>query len=153
MGFSLSPVNLGGLCGSTLLNIWVTQSITAEIHPEVSNGRGTRAAWRVGDVSESTERRRAGERIRVERHRCAFTFMVMCINHTLLTSVSGNSHLPYIIIIHSDCHLFSRCSPPPPWAFYPFIYEGVFSCSGYLDFELMHFISLTVPLQNVPNFM
>lgn len=34
LSFSISPVNLWGLCGSTLLNIWATRSFTAEMYPE-----------------------------------------------------------------------------------------------------------------------
>jgi len=124
LSFSVSPVNLWGLCGSSVLNIWVTRSLTAEMYPDVSNGSGTWDAWWDGEMSGYTERR-GEETMKGLKWRGSGT--VMYINHTLLMSGSGISQLPSIIIIHSDSHLFLPSTPPPLWHLFPFIYVHVIS--------------------------
>lgn len=88
--------------------------------------------WR--NVRLHREERRGGDERgikRVKRHRCVcvcvhvWVCAIMYINHIVLISMSGNFHLPYVTIIHSDFHLFYHSSPPPQQPFYPFIYRVI----------------------------
>lgn len=120
LSFSVSPAILRGLSVGTLLNIWVTQSITAEMYLHVSNGSGTWAAWLDREMSGCTVKKRA-ERVGENKKSGERGQTIMHMNHILLKSQSGNFHL-YRVTLSIPTFTCHHSSSPPEWLFCLFIH-------------------------------